>query len=167
MAESAAAAQKHAEEQAAKLGKGNGLRSRLERLESTLDAFGKSLAASSEAGWLSGEQKLREKLGTLYFAINAYEGKPTASQTERLEILERELAAAEARWQALQSKDIAAVNDALRAQKLEPVPTPTLEEWKKKSEAGATGTTSVAFSEESAEQFLKLYPDFTRPLRLR
>jgi hypothetical protein len=42
-----------------------------------------------------------------------------------------------------------------------------LEEWKKKSEAGATGTTSVAFSEESAVQFLKLYPGVGALLRLR
>src|SRR5688572_22577610 len=167
VAESAASAQKHAGEQAAKLGARDGLRSRLERLASTLDTFGKSLAASSEAGWLSGEQKLREKLGTLYFAINAYEGKPTASQTERLEILERELAAAEARWQALQAKELAAANDALRAQKLEPIPTPTLEEWKEKSESAATGTTSVALSEESVERFVKLYPGLPMALRLR
>ncbi len=166
VAETAAAAKKQAEEEAAKRGKGDGLRTRLERLAATLDTFGKTLAASSEAGWLSGEQKLREKLGNLYFAVNAYEGKPTASQTQRLAILEQELNEAEARWQALQAKEVAAANDALRAKQLEPIPTPTLEEWKKKSEAGATGTTSVAYSEESAEQFLKLYPGLSRPLRL-
>jgi len=34
----------------------------------------------TEGGWISGQEKLRERLGTLYGDVSGYDGRPTDSQ---------------------------------------------------------------------------------------
>jgi photosystem II stability/assembly factor-like uncharacterized protein len=73
-------------------------------LASKLDAMHKELVATSEGGWLSGEEQLRERLGMLYGAVNIYDGRPTDSQIGQMDVLENDLAKREAALQALLSK---------------------------------------------------------------
>jgi photosystem II stability/assembly factor-like uncharacterized protein len=161
VADSASKAQKAATNQAEKLGKGDRLKARLTKLASSLEEFTKSLAATSEAGWLSGEEKLREKLGQLYGAVNQYDGRPTDSQLQRRAILEQELQDADAKFQGLVSGEVAAVNAELTKKKLEPIPVLSLEEWRKAQEAGPlAGSSSIALSAEAVGTFAKLFPSF-------
>jgi hypothetical protein len=53
-----------------------------------------ALVSSKQGEGISGEEKLREELGTLYGNVNMYEGRPTESQLTRLSVLEKQLAAA-------------------------------------------------------------------------
>ena len=78
---------------------------RLNELADELDAFRKDVVATSEAGMLSGEEELREQLGGLYGAVVGYDGRPTASQIQRMETLEGELAKAERRFRELTDSD--------------------------------------------------------------
>jgi len=61
----------------------------LAALAGKLDAMHKTLVATREGGWLSGEEQLRERLGMLYGAVNTYDGRPTDSQIAEMENLQK------------------------------------------------------------------------------
>ncbi|HXO18531.1 MAG TPA: glycosyl hydrolase [Thermoanaerobaculia bacterium] len=132
LADSSAGARDQASRRAADLKPGDRLRQKLDSLAGKLDAFHKTTVATSEAGWLSGEVQLREKLGTLYGAVNGYEGRPTRSQLDQVVVLQGELDRAGARFAAILGKDLAAVNRSLAARKLAPIKVPDQAEWEKK-----------------------------------
>jgi Skp family chaperone for outer membrane proteins len=67
-------------------------------------------------------------------------------------VLERELAAANTKYQAL-GKDVAALNAELSKKKLEAIPTPTKDEWKTKSKQVGGGKASFEAGEEQLEFF--------------
>ena len=50
-----------------------------------------ALVSSKQGEGISGEEKLREELGTLYGNVNMYEGRPTSSQLTRMAALEKQL----------------------------------------------------------------------------
>lgn len=52
--------------------------------------FYKSLIATKEGG-ITGEEKLREKIGGLYISVNSYLGRPTDSQLQGIKKLKKEL----------------------------------------------------------------------------
>jgi hypothetical protein len=83
---------------------------------------------------LSGEEKLREKMGNLYGAVNQCDGRPTDSQVKRTANLEKELDAAEKQFQGIVAGELAAVNALLAKEKAEPIAVPTRDEWLKKQE---------------------------------
>lgn len=78
---------------------------RLNELADELDAFRETVVSTSEAGRLSGEERLREQLGTLFGAVVGYDGRPTDSQIRRMETLGEKLEGAEARFQELTESD--------------------------------------------------------------
>ena len=110
------------------------LRKQLDALAGELTKLHATLAATGEGGWLSGEEQLREKVGYLYGGVNGYEGRPTKSQLDQMGVLGARLDKAAARLDALAKNELAAVNKALAARKLEPVNLLTEEEWKKKGQ---------------------------------
>jgi photosystem II stability/assembly factor-like uncharacterized protein len=63
-------------------------------LADAMEAQRVALVSSKQGEGISGEEKLREELGTLYGNVNMYEGRPTESQLTRLSVLEKQLAAA-------------------------------------------------------------------------
>jgi hypothetical protein len=119
-------------QRAADLPKGDKLRGQIEKLAAGLDAFHASLVATGEGGFLSGEEQLREKLGGLYGGVNSYDGRPTKSQLEQVKVLSGDLDRSAARLEAIAKGELAAINKALAARKLDPVTPKTFEEWKKK-----------------------------------
>jgi len=131
-----------ASEQAAKVAAGlpqkDGLRKSVEAAGAKLDTFHKRMVATSEGGWLGGEVQLREKLGTLYGAVNGYEGRPTRSQLDSAGVLTGELEKAEKDFAALVAHDVEPLNRSLAGRKLPPLQVPSLTEWKKK-DGGAEG----------------------------
>jgi hypothetical protein len=106
------------------------------------DALYKTLVATREGGWLSGEEEIRERLAMLYGAVNMYDGRPTDPELHEGELLEKEIGKKSSEWDAIAAKELAAANKALAAKKLDPIKVITREEWNKK--AGATGTTAAA-----------------------
>ncbi|RMF82191.1 MAG: glycosyl hydrolase, partial [Nitrospirae bacterium] len=102
---------------------------RLEAYADELEAFRASLVATGEGGMLSGEEKLREKLGELYGAVSGYDGRPTGSQLERKARLERELEAAAARFAGLTGERLADLNRRLERRGLAPLEVQTREAW--------------------------------------
>ncbi|HUO83470.1 MAG TPA: glycosyl hydrolase [Thermoanaerobaculia bacterium] len=105
-----------------------------------MEAFRATLVSTSEAGWLSGDEKLREEMGALYGSINSYDGRPTASQLARKNTLEVELAAAEQKFESMLAKDLAGINRRLERRRLEPLGPLTGEEWEKKKKSVGTST---------------------------
>lgn len=110
------------------------LRKQLESVSGELTKLHATLAATSEGGWLSGEEQLREKLGYLYGGVNGYEGRPTRSQLDQMGVLETRLEQAAAKLDSIGKNGLAAANKSLTARKLEPVSLLTVEEWKKKAQ---------------------------------
>lgn len=78
------------------------------------DVLRKQIAATTEGGAITGEERLREHTDTVYGAITTTDGAPTAYQLARVEALERELTDVERDFAALQSGDLQRLNGALR-----------------------------------------------------
>ena len=111
---------------------GDALARRLSRYADQLEAFRTGLVSTSEAGRMAGEEKLREKLVSLYGTVNGYEGRPTESQLEAADVLTGELEAAAARFATLTATEPAAVNAELERRKLPAVKLLSREEWERR-----------------------------------
>jgi len=66
-----------------------------------LDAVKKEIVATKEGGAITGEERIREHLDTVYGALMGWEGKPAPYQVERIETLRRELADAAKKFDSL------------------------------------------------------------------
>ena len=113
-----------------KTGKADPLAKKLIGIADRLEALRKTLVATREGGQIAGEEQLREKLGNLYGSVNAYEGRPTASQLAAVEAIEVKIADAQSQIDAIVGKELPALNAGLA--KLGPVTAMTREEWVKK-----------------------------------
>jgi len=111
------------------------LRRRLNAARDHLEALRKELVATRK-GAITGEEKLREKLGELYGAVNRYEGRPTDSQLERKRILEAKLAQAEERFRNLTKNELTPLDSSLKRAGQEPITVLSRETWEKRQEAG-------------------------------
>ena len=123
---------------AAKLSGGD--KTKLTTFANKLDEQYKTLVATKEGGWLSGEEQLRERLGSVYGAVNTYDGRPTESQLAEAELLASELAKKSA-WFDDATKQLADINRSLTSRKLDTLTVLSREEWEKK-ESGVVGATS-------------------------
>jgi photosystem II stability/assembly factor-like uncharacterized protein len=121
-----------AQARAGKLPAGDRLRRQLDALGESLEGFRATLVATSEGGWMSGEEELREKMAKVYGGVNGYDGRPSRSQIDEMKVLDDQLDRAEARLAALQSGDVAAANRELGKRKLEPLKATSRDEWEKK-----------------------------------
>jgi photosystem II stability/assembly factor-like uncharacterized protein len=114
-----------------------GTAKRLNDLAEELDAYRKGLVATSDAGWLSGDEKLREDLGNLFASVNGYDGRPTESELQRLAILRRQLDEAEAQFHALTGPTrLDPLNRQLERANRSPLRVPSETEWREKPEGG-------------------------------
>ena len=119
---------------AEKLGATDVLGKRLTAVADRLEKRRKALVATREGGQIAGEEQLREKLGALYGAVNGYEGRPTNSQLNFVEVCEGMMADAQGELDGIAGKELPAINTALEGKKLEPVTALTREEWQKKQD---------------------------------
>jgi hypothetical protein len=104
----------------------------VQRLADSMEELRARLVAVKEGGGITGEEKLREKLGELYGSVNGYDGRPSQSQLDSLQTLLGELDKAEADFQKTANAQLQSVNPALEKEKLEPVKIMTREDWEKK-----------------------------------
>jgi len=86
-----------------------------------LENLRSKLVATKEGGGITGEEKFREQMGSLYGAVNGYECRPTQSQINRLTALGKELEAVMAEFEALSKKELVVVNAALETKKIDSI----------------------------------------------
>ena len=96
---------------------GKKLRDAIERL----DAVKREIVATKEGGAITGEERIREHLDTVYGALNGWEGKPARYQVERIDVLKRELGDVTREFDELAAKDLAPLSAELKARNLEPL----------------------------------------------
>jgi photosystem II stability/assembly factor-like uncharacterized protein len=126
------------------LGGRDGLAKKLTAWSDELEGLRKKMVATHPAGFLSGEEQLREQLAALYGGVMGYEGRPTDSQIGRIEALSVDLKARQADFAALTGEArVAALNRELSGRKQEPIVVLSREEWVKKREGGS-GTAGLA-----------------------
>lgn len=92
--------------------------------DNKVDAVRKQIVATTEGGAITGEERLREHTDTLYGAILSYEGKPGDYQIARIEALRKELGDVTRDFENLVTKDLPALNEALKAKGKEAIPPP-------------------------------------------
>jgi photosystem II stability/assembly factor-like uncharacterized protein len=92
------------------------VRRQVAALDAALDAERKRVVATKEGGAITGEERLREHLDQVYSALLAYEGRPAMNLTDRISVLERELAEVESAVSAQLKSDLPKLNDALRGE---------------------------------------------------
>jgi photosystem II stability/assembly factor-like uncharacterized protein len=107
-----------------------------------LDETYKTLVPTREGGWLSGEEQLRERIATVYGAVNSYDGRPGTSQMDEADLVADELAKKNAAFESA-LKELTAINRILASKKLDPLTVTTREEWNKKDGGVAGGASSA------------------------
>lgn len=85
-----------------------------EKVAARGDVLRKEIAATTEGGAITGEERLREHTDTVYGAITSSESAPTNYQLARVAALERELTDVEGEFAVLQASDLKALNGALQ-----------------------------------------------------
>jgi uncharacterized coiled-coil protein SlyX len=108
------------------------LKDQLNGLVTKLEDFRSTLVSVKEGGMITGEKKLREHLGELYGAVNAYSGSPTQSQVESTTVYQKKLDEAGAQFQSIATDQIPTLNTALQGKQLEPLKATSREDWDKK-----------------------------------
>jgi len=89
----------------------------------------KRIVATKEGGAITGEERLRENLADLYGNVNGYEGRPSATQVARTEVLGHELGDVEKDFDAWLGKELAGINAGLTRKHLETIKPLTRAEW--------------------------------------
>ncbi|HEX7487076.1 MAG TPA: hypothetical protein VF332_13055 [Vicinamibacterales bacterium] len=100
------------------------LRKRLEVFAAAMEKQRTALVATSKGEGISGDERLREELGTLYGNVNGFDGRPTKSQVDRMGVLAAELDAATATFKAATARELALLNPALSKRKIDPIVAP-------------------------------------------
>ncbi len=105
------------------LPKGDALLAKLQAADARLEEAKKKIVATKEGGAITGEERIREHLDTLYGAFTGWEGKPARYQTENADALRRELTDVMKDVDAIMTAQVKPLDGDLRGRKLEPVPT--------------------------------------------
>lgn len=118
-----------ANQRASKLAAADPLRKQLQALAADADKIRGKIVATKEGGAITGEERLREWLGTLYGDVNGYDGRPTDSQVARADVLGRELDDVIKEFQGITDKALPSINKQLAAKKLPAIKPVTEAEW--------------------------------------
>ncbi len=118
----------------AKLAADDPARQLAENFANSVEGIRAKLVATREGGGITGEEKIREQLGSLYGALNGYDGRPTQSQLNRMTALSKELDQVAGEFDALVQKNLPTLNQSLETQKLAPIKPMTKLDWEKKQE---------------------------------
>ncbi|MEO6166583.1 MAG: hypothetical protein ABIO46_04425, partial [Chitinophagales bacterium] len=90
------------------------LQQTLKVLSDSLTATRKSLVATKEGTAITGEERLRERMGSLYGSVMFYEGKPTDSQMDRFNGLKYDMDVAQKRIAKIYDGQLPKVNTTLK-----------------------------------------------------
>jgi hypothetical protein len=110
----------------------SGLKDQLNALAQKLEDFRSTLVSVKEGGMITGEKKLREKLGELYGGVNGYCGRPTQSQIDSTGSFQKKLDEAASQFQSITGRTLQSINVSLQGKSQEPLKAMSREEWEKK-----------------------------------
>jgi len=137
----------------------------LDGFSERLESFRSGLVSTDAAGWLSGEELLREELGNLYGGINGYDGRPSQSQLDRQVFLHAKLEKARASFEELTGTDaLGELNSQLDRKGLEPLAVMSRASWESDGAAGGASV-AVELAPKSVGWLSRILPRL--PLRLR
>jgi hypothetical protein len=114
-----------ADQSAGKLPEKDALRKRLEAFSTQADGIRKKIVATREGGAITGEERLREHMDSLYGAILSYEGRPAQYQLERIDALQRELDDVSKEFEVFTAKTLPKINEGLRGKGMRPIGPPS------------------------------------------
>ncbi len=127
-------------QRAGKLGDSDPLRKQCSELAGKVDEIRKKIVATKEGGAVTGEERIREKVASVYGSLVFYEGRPADYYVARIDSLRHERKDVVDEFDALAAKDLKAVNASLAAKKLEAVQPITREAWDKANAESEGGT---------------------------
>lgn len=113
-----------AEAGAGKLPADDALRTQLSALSARVETLRKEIVATKEGGAITGEERLREHMDSLYGGLIGYEGKPADTLVAYIGVLDRRLKALETDFAAIRDGDLAKANAALKARGLPEIAVP-------------------------------------------
>ncbi len=113
----------------------------LDAFADRLDELHRTLVVTGDAGWISGQEELRERLGNLFGEIVSYDGRPSASQLQRAADLGAELEAKRGELEATAAA-VEDLNRILTRRDLEPLAPLTREQWQAR-QAGSGGSADL------------------------
>jgi hypothetical protein len=125
------------------LGEGDPLRKNISDFDGKVDAVRKKIAATTEGGAITGEERLREHTDQLYGAILSYEGKPGGYQVTYIDTLKRELSDVTKEFDQLLAKDLPALNEFLKTKGEQPIAAPSASVGAADARYGSGGTTGA------------------------
>jgi photosystem II stability/assembly factor-like uncharacterized protein len=97
---------------------------RLHQASDTVDVLRKKIVATKEGGMVTGEERLRENLTQLYGSVVGYEGRPSSTQVERTNAIDRELGDVSRDFDRWIATDLASLNALLvrvNLKRIEPI----------------------------------------------
>ncbi len=107
------------------------LHSQLLSFAQSADAIRSKIVATKEGGAITGEERLREYMGDLYGDVSQFEGRPTAEQSARAEVLGKQLDEVVTEFNHLAEKQLPVINAELKRQKVKSIDVPNEEQWQK------------------------------------
>ena len=113
------------------------LAAQLGHFSANLDAFRKTLTETNEAKGITGEKQLRARIGALYLFTETSDELPNASIMEGAAAQRGELEQAHAKATVFFTKDLTALNAALRKAKLRPLSVIDRAEWLRQADKTA------------------------------
>jgi photosystem II stability/assembly factor-like uncharacterized protein len=127
---------------ASKLDEKDLLRAKLMAFAKSTDDLRSKIVATKEGGAITGEERIREFLGSVYGAVNGYEGRPTQAQADRAEVLRRELEDVIKSFNEVTAAQLAELNRGLKGKKLPPLKVMSEIEWQKANLSDDAGSSS-------------------------
>ena len=125
-----------ATQSAAKVPASSPLHKKLTDLAASADQFRSKIVATKEGGAITGEERLREYVSTVYGDVNSYNGRPTDAQVARTDVLGRELEDVIHEFQKLTTSQLPGINAALGKQKLDAIQVIPEADWQKQHPRG-------------------------------
>jgi photosystem II stability/assembly factor-like uncharacterized protein len=119
---------------ASKLPADDALRTSLQQFSQQVDALRSRIVATREGGAITGEERIREFLTSVYSDVTSYDGRPTQSQVERTDALGRELEDVIKEFDQLTARQLPGLNSGLQKKKMEPLQPLTQRQWEKMHE---------------------------------
>ena len=129
-------------------------RKKLQALADAAESLRTDLVSTDEAGWLSGDEKLREKLGALFGNVSFYDGRPSQSQMAEKDRLFSELQDAEKAMDDLVTGNLAAVNQLLAKRGVDAIELIDREQWMKEN-SGTGASAAVLLSNKHSYSHLR------------
>lgn len=109
-----------------------------------IDSLTQGLSAHKK-GMITGEEKLKEKYGTLFGNVSGYNGKPSVTQQDSSLILEKQLSQALEKSKTILKNQYSKLNTMLEKNNLKPLKVMTREKWNKDNSMGQVIPKNWAF----------------------